>query len=111
MLVGTAMMIARGRRSVAENDFGARIGRIIGSFAFFAVHVTNVVGILFGKLVARDIGKVTLEKQHSLVHVQARALEKETILQASPVLQVLVLFETRVQLCLLYTSPSPRDRG
>ena len=98
VFVGTAVVITRGGGGVALDDFGAAVGCVIGAFAFAAVHVSNVVGVLFLKGFARDVGKVALKKEQGIVHGESGAFEKESVLQTAPVFEFLVLLQAGLEL-------------
>ena len=71
--------------------------------------MSNIVGILLLKLFARDFGKVFLKELQGIVHGESSALEKESILKATPMTQMLVSLQTSLQ--LLHTEWHVRLHG
>ncbi len=75
-----------GIRSIAVDDFRARVGGIILAFSFLSVHVTPIVGIFLVEILASEHA---FKVHHSVVQRQTGSLEEEPVLQSSPVLEML----------------------
>mmetsp|Transcript_6121 Transcript_6121/g.13227 ORF Transcript_6121/g.13227 Transcript_6121/m.13227 type:complete len:282 (-) Transcript_6121:667-1512(-) len=94
MLVGTAVVFV-GVRGVAVDDLRARVRGIGLAFSFLSVHVTKIVGILLVEILT---DKHAFEIRKGVIQGQSRSLQEQTVLQASPVLQVLFFSEGHLQL-------------
>jgi hypothetical protein len=75
-------------------------GLVVITFTLCAVGVPNIVRVILLKLVVVDVGllrHLPLPISQRLIHRQAHALQEETQLQATIVLEVVLLLEDLVQ--------------
>ena len=94
VLVGTAVVFV-GVRGVAVYDFRTGVGRITLAFSFLSVHVAEVIGIFLGEILAH---KHAFKVHHCVFQGQSRSLQEQTVLQSSPVFQVLLFSEGYLEL-------------
>ena len=96
--VGTAVMIS-GVGRISKDNLGAVVRGVAGTLTLLTVHVPDVVRVVLVELLGRhDLAKLTLEEQEGFLHGQAGTLEEESVLESTPVLQLVVALETRVKL-------------
>ena len=96
--VGTAVMIS-GVGGISKDNLGAVVRGVAGTLALLTVHVSDVVRVVLVELLGRhDLAKLALEDEEGFLHGQTGTLEEESVLESTPVLQLVVALETRVKL-------------
>mmetsp|Transcript_3007 Transcript_3007/g.4905 ORF Transcript_3007/g.4905 Transcript_3007/m.4905 type:complete len:201 (+) Transcript_3007:216-818(+) len=94
-----AAMVITTLRSLPHNYLFAIVRSVRRALSLLSVHVTNVVGIILVKLIGRhNLGEFALEKDERFFHGHAGPLEEESVLEATPMLQFVIPFQTSVQL-------------